>query len=245
MYPDVTVSGMTLPVVAAVVAALSVLRLSHAENFDPRGAKCGDKYCNVSEYCSPYDTHCRPCAEACDAQSRNYQPDECAKDCQVYLHDQRYVLRADPRKYDDLRDEVDRLRIMFTITTTLTCLSLFGILYLLGRTLLRWEKFHNTLRAVFTKNWAKQATNKNKVQDDVEVGVTKQNGLKLTMPTISATVDTSNSVENSNGTPNTTSTPLSRRHPSEDTTLDYAYDNPAMTPSPDTAQLRTKRESSF
>lgn len=97
-----------------------------------------------------------------------------------------------------------------------------------------------------------KATNNNKVQDDaVETGVgnnvNKQNGLKLSMPTISATVVASsqNTTTNSNGTPNTTSTPLSRRHPSEDTTLDYAYDNPAMTPSPEAAQLRTKRESSF
>lgn len=97
-----------------------------------------------------------------------------------------------------------------------------------------------------------QAANKNKVQDDVEAGANKQNGLKLTIPSISATVETeSKSTENSNSTgnstsPNTTSTPLSRRHASEDTTLDYAYDNPAMTPSPETVQTRTKaRESAF
>jgi len=95
-----------------------------------------------------------------------------------------------------------------------------------------------------------QANNKNKVQDDVEAGANKQNGLKLTIPSISATVETeSKNTENSNGnstSPNTTSTPLSRRHASEDTTLDYAYDNPAMTPSPETVQTRTKtRESAF
>nr|XP_033338580.1 protein grindelwald [Megalopta genalis]XP_033338581.1 protein grindelwald [Megalopta genalis] len=50
-----------------------------------------------------------------------------------------------------------------------------------------------------------------------------------------------------NGTPNTTTTTLSLsgRHPSEDTTLDYAYDNPAMTPSPVSVQVRRDRESSF
>lgn len=50
-----------------------------------------------------------------------------------------------------------------------------------------------------------------------------------------------------NGTPNTTTTTLSLsgRHPSEDTTLDYAYDNPAMTPSPESVQIRRDRESSF
>ncbi|XP_019887362.1 protein grindelwald isoform X3 [Ooceraea biroi] len=243
MLPDVTANSMTLLVITVVI--LSMLHASLA-SLDLQGAKCGDKRCNTSEYCSPYDTHCRPCTEACDVNSRNYQPSECIRDCQVYLQDQRYVLRMDLGQYDDLR-EVERLKIMFTVTTTLTCFSLLGILYLLGRTLIRWEKIQNTLRAVFSKNWAKQATGKNKVQNDVETAVIKQNGLKLAMPTISATVEQeAKSNTNSNGTtPETTSTSLSRRYPSEDTTLDFAYDNPAMTPSPEAAQLRTKRESSF
>jgi len=94
------------------------------------------------------------------------------------------------------------------------------------------------------------------VQDDIEAAVNKQNGLKLTIPSISARVEQESKLENNNSnssnsngvntTPNTTSTPLSRRHASEDTTLDYAYDNPAMTPSPEAAQPKTKaRESSF
>jgi len=94
------------------------------------------------------------------------------------------------------------------------------------------------------------------VQDDIEATVNKQNGFKLTIPSISARVEQESKLENNNSnssnsngvntTPNTTSTPLSRRHASEDTTLDYAYDNPAMTPSPEAAQLKTKaRESSF
>ncbi|XP_014484745.1 PREDICTED: uncharacterized protein LOC106749610 [Dinoponera quadriceps] len=240
MFPDVTVNRMTLLMVAVV--GLPMLRLALAESFDLRGAACGTKHCSPSEFCSPYDKHCRPCSDACDASQRNYQPDECMKDCQVYLHDLRYVLRADIKQYNDLRDEVERLKTMFTVATTLTCLSLCGVLYLLGRTLIRWEKIKNTLPILFRKNWAKKTASKNKVQDDVESNVTKQNNIKLTMPTISSTVEMSG---NNNDTPVTTSTTLSRRHPSEDTTLDYAYDNPAMTPSPEAAQLRTKRESSF
>lgn len=114
--------------------------------------------------------------------------------------------------------------------------------------------------------------NNNKTSDDVEVAACRRNGSRLAMPTISATVAPArisvNVKENGNGggngnsrgqprehagtcdvidndTPNTTSTSLSGRHPSEDTTLDYAYDNPAMTPSPESVQIRTNRESSF
>ncbi|EFN70515.1 hypothetical protein EAG_01223 [Camponotus floridanus] len=234
-----------------VIAAIILADVSLA-NLDLQGVRCGEKRCNASEYCSDFDMHCRPCAVVCDKNNHNYQLEECIKACQVYLDDQRYMERMDlNRRYDDLREKVERFQNWFVITTTLTCFSLLGMLYLLGRTLIRWERIQNTLRTVFRKKLAKVA-NKNK--DDIEAAVNKQNVLKLTIPSISATVEpepkiTENSSSNSNGnstTPNTTSTPLSRRCASEDTTLDYAYDNPAMTPSPETAQLRTKvHESSF
>lgn len=86
---------------------------------------------------------------------------------------------------------------------------------------------------------------KNKVRDDVEVGATKQNGLKLAMPTISGSVAASESINIDDGTPSTASTDLSKNNACEDNALDYAYDNLAMTPSPDTSQSRNKRESSL
>ncbi|XP_020288751.1 protein grindelwald isoform X2 [Pseudomyrmex gracilis] len=237
---------MTLLVISVV--SLSVFVSVSLADFDPRGVKCGELRCNITEYCSPFDQHCRPCAVVCDVNSHNYQPEECAKDCQVYLQDQRYMHRMDPQYYD-LKEEVERLKIRFTIITTLICILLLGMFYLLGRTLIQWEKIQNTLRALFTRKLVK-AANKNKVQDDVEANVNKQNGLKLSIPSISATVESeSKSSENSKGnnsSPNTTSTTLSRRCASEDKTLDFSYDNPAMTPSPEAAQMRIKaRESSF
>ncbi|XP_031826762.1 uncharacterized protein LOC116424469 [Nomia melanderi] len=124
------------------------------------------------------------------------------------------------------------------------------------------------------KNNNNNLENNNKSSDDVEAAACRRNGPRLAMPTISATVAPAripvNGKENGSGagngngqgrgqprenagtcdaidndTPNTTSTSLSGRHPSEDTTLDYAYDNPAMTPSPESVQIRTNRESSF
>lgn len=246
---------MTL--IVTTIVALSVLANAVLADLNPDRTKCGEKICNISEYCSTFDLHCRPCAVACNVSSHNYQPLECRRDCQFYLHDQRYAQHMDQsRQYDDLREEIEKLKYRFVVTTTLTCFSLLGMLYLLGRTLIRWKRIQQSLQTLFRRN-IKVKTNKNKVQDDVEAAMNKQNGLKLTIPSISATVqqeskienNNSNSNSNSNGmntTPNTTSTPLSRRHASEDTTLDYAYDNPAMTPSPDAAQLKTKaRESSF
>ncbi|KAK2583345.1 hypothetical protein KPH14_009343 [Odynerus spinipes] len=218
-----------------------------AANLSLQGNKCGQKLCKSTEYCSQFDTQCKPCSTICDPGDHNHQPEDCIRDCQEYLHDQRYALRTELSQYEELRGEVDRLRTLLIVTLTLTCLAIIVIVYLLMKAFVRWNKIGSAIRNVFSKKWVKKATNNNKVQDDVEAAATnaKQNGLKLSMPTISATVASTQDTTNSNATPNTTSTPLSRRHPSEDTTLDYAYDNPAMTPSPEAAQLRTKRESSF
>ena len=82
----------------------------------------------------------------------------------------------------------------------------------------------------------------------MEVGVPKQNGLKLKMPTISESVSASERMSeypNDDGTPSTTSTDLSKNNASEDNFLGYAYDNLAMTNSPETSQTRHKRESSL
>ncbi|XP_024946279.1 protein grindelwald isoform X2 [Cephus cinctus] len=191
---------------------------------DPNGTKCGQRRCSTTEYCSPYDSQCRPCATICDPASHNHQSETCVKDCQ---------------------DEVQKLRTLMKVTLSLCCLMLIIVLYLLSRSLLCCSQIKKQLRSGWLKRkWVKNATNNNKVQDDAEIGVSKQNGLKLTMPTISGSV-AGVQISTDNASPNTTSTPLSRRHPSEDTTLDYAYDNPAMTPSPEAAQPRTKRESSF
>ncbi|XP_066587923.1 protein grindelwald [Prorops nasuta] len=246
-----------------LVLGLSVLRRIDA-TLNPDGTKCGQKMCSTIEYCSPFDSQCKPCADICERSNHNFQPEICVKDCQEYLHDQRYVLRVDLSSYEDLTDEVHRLKTLLSITLTLTCVAILAIMYLVGKAYFKWKTIKSACQRTFAnKKWIKKATSKNKIRDDVETGVAKQNGLKLAMPTISATVappqvtgnnngSSSSSSRNSSGstnaskeTPNTSSTPLSRRHPSEDTTLDYAYDNPAMTPSPDTVQLKTKRESSF
>ena len=259
--------------IGLLALALSTIGAAGAA-LNPEGVECGDVRCTTVEYCSHHDKHCKPCSNICNVTGRNYEPVECNTDCQEYLHDQRYVLLE---QYDDLRGEVGRLWILVAVSTTAAVLSLLSSMYLLAKMFPRWVKTRAALARIFTGKCTKKANNginrrshnnnNNKVQEDAESGTVKHNGLKLTMPTISASVAPSREPERGTGnesgtasgsgsrsgsgsglcntTPNTTTTSLSGRHPSEDTTLDYAYDNPAMTPSPETAQLRAKRESSF
>ncbi|XP_053971633.1 cell wall protein Lmo0130-like [Hylaeus volcanicus] len=269
-----------------------LIAASATGGLNPEGVICGESRCSTLEYCNRYVKHCKPCSSICDVDSSNYQPVECLSDCQEYLHDKRYVLLE---QYEDLRGQVGKLWILVSIAIAVAAVSLLTTLYLLTRKLTRWNKLRAVLRRAFTGNKIQRTSHpgndnvgiaggynnnnnadnnnrkKNKAQDDVESGIVKQNGLRLAMPTISASVAPSrilgsgngngrgngsgnangngsgsgNGSGIDNGTPNTTSTSLSGRHPSEDTTLDYAYDNPAMTPSPESVQIRTNRESSF
>ncbi|XP_015116181.1 protein grindelwald [Diachasma alloeum] len=216
---------------------------------DPAGTKCGQKRCTTTEYCSPYDTQCRPCTAACDTSSHNYQPEICVKDCQEFLHDQRYVLRGELGR--DVVSRDNGQAVQTRVALILSLISLVGVILLYLWTFLRGKKLRGAWKKICGTKWTKKKINNNKIRDDVEAGPPKQqNVLKLTMPTISRSVaaasqGTTGTNVSTSSTPNTTSTPLSRRHPSEDTTLDYAYDNPAMTPSPETAPAKTKKESSF
>ncbi|XP_046743550.1 protein grindelwald [Diprion similis] len=230
------------------VALLGLFVLCSAQStIRPGGAMCGTMECSPHEYCSTFDSQCQACTKICDPTTHNHDLPKCTANCQEYLLDQRYVLRKELLGEDpNLRAEVQRLKNLVTITLTVTCLAVVVVVFLLVWKSQPIKKIRKSWQGgQLSKKWVKKPTNNNRVQDDVEVGQNpKQNGLKLAMPTISATVVAPRS-EVGDGTPNTTSTPLSRRHPSEDTTLDYAYDNQAMTPSPETVQPRTKRESSF
>lgn len=71
----------------------------------------------------------------------------------IYTYNSYYI--SSLKAYFSIIEQVQRLKNWFAITTTLTCFSLLGMLYLLGRTLIRWERIQNTLRAVFRKNLVK------------------------------------------------------------------------------------------
>lgn len=46
------------------------------------GPKCGEKRCDINQYCSRLDSFCKPCSNICDTKSHNYEETECIKDCQ-------------------------------------------------------------------------------------------------------------------------------------------------------------------
>ncbi|XP_060517764.1 protein grindelwald [Cylas formicarius] len=186
------------------------------------GSICGQKTCKVGQYCT-FDKACESCAQICNASHHNFEKQLCEEKCQDYLHDARYVHKED---YDDLKGTVGKLSSMVSATLTLVCFMLIILGCLLCFQLYRWKVKKNiTLEIIRNKIFGSKGDNvdspsSNSVGDD-----NKKRDLRLEMP--SPTVHSGNS-------PVTVSTSISRR-PAEDSTLDYAYDNPAMAKTPNSS----------
>ncbi|KAL1497086.1 hypothetical protein ABEB36_008103 [Hypothenemus hampei] len=180
------------------------------------GTKCGQKRCQLNEYCSEFDTTCQPCSVVCDLFSKNKEEVLCERQCQDYLHDLRYVRRASGE--DELRVTVSKLSRMLTITLTLVIFMLVVLAGLLCFQLYRWKVKKNITLATLKKNLFKKSEPARDSTGNTNGDDKKMKDLRLEMP--SRTI-------NSDHSPVTVSTSIDRR-PAEDSTLDYAYDNPVM-----------------
>jgi len=174
---------------------------------------CGDRRCEDSEYCREGQV-CHPCEDICDPNSPNYDSEPCKKSCGDYLLLKHFVSR------EEYNGTVTR--VYFYVVTALV-VSLLVLLLVLGAFVTVWLKYQRV------RGYSTGAMKKKKVEAMKAVCVNEVDGkksLKLEMP--------APSLENKDPLPSamTTMTPLSTRHPSEDATLEYAYDNPALTPSP-------------
>lgn len=194
------------------------------------GAQCGSKTCKPQEYCSQFDRLCRPCSDICNEQTHNYEPTTCASKCQDYLHDIRYVRKdgtspPSSGKDKDLRGVVQRLQHMVTVTLTLTCFTLLVLVVIVTIQICKWKKNnHITISSLRSKFCSKKSAGNKSSGNGVTVPgqISGKPDLRLDMPTPGSVSDNS---------PVTVTTNISRR-PAEDTALDYAYDNHAMSSSP-------------
>ncbi|XP_018562648.1 protein grindelwald [Anoplophora glabripennis] len=189
--------------------------------------KCGQRTCKEAEYCSPYNSICEPCKGVCDNSSHNYDKDICEKSCQVYLFDQRYtrVGERGGEGPEDLRGTVQQLSRMVTVTLTLVCLMLLVLAAVLCFQLYRWKVKKNITFASIKNKLLGKKTQEDSTpsKNNVPMPETKKNDLRLDiMPA---------TITHSDHSPVTVTTSISRR-PAEDSTLDYAYDNHAMSNNP-------------
>lgn len=190
------------------------------------GPRCGARNCKMQEYCSSYDNQCHPCSDICNQSTHNYDASLCMKDCQDYLHDVRYVRKEENSTgKDDLRGVVQRLQYMVTVTLTLTCFVLIALALIVTIQIWKWKKNNNiTFASLCNKFRSKKSSGDKSSGNGVTASaqINAKPDLRLDMPT---------TVAHSEHSPATVTTSISRR-PAEDSALDYAYDNHAMSNSP-------------
>lgn len=211
-------------VVILVLVGVWCLNGAVGDGITVSGTKCGQKTCKTNEFCSAVHFTCEDCGDGvCDSTSHNYEEAVCEKQCQNYLHDLRYVTKSGSDD-GDLRATVDRLSRMITVTLSLVILLILILLCLLGFQLYRWKVKKNITFAAIRNKFFKKSDPERETAPNPPSRNNKRD-LKLEMPSTTARSDHS---------PVTVSTSIDRR-PAEDSTLDYAYDNPAMNKSPNSS----------
>ncbi|XP_054272327.1 uncharacterized protein LOC128992660 [Macrosteles quadrilineatus] len=174
---------------------------------------CGDRRCEDSEYCREGQL-CHPCEDICDPHSPNYDSDPCKKNCADYLLIKMFVSR------DEYNAAVSRF---YFYTAAALVVSMLVLVLVLGAFFFIWLKYQRV------RGYNTGAMKKKKVEAMKAVCVNEVDGKKNLKLEIGVPNTDNKDVPQS---ALTTMTPLSTRHPSEDATLEYAYDNPALTPSP-------------
>lgn len=187
--------------------------------------QCGSaKTCNADEYCT-FQNQCSPCSEICTQGLHNFQASDCQAQCQEYLHDLRYVRNdASPLsgKDENLRAVVQRLQYMVTVTLTLTCITLLAVIVIVTVQICKWRRNDITIASLFRKVCSKKSNDKSPGNGVTTVQASGKPDLRLDMPPPGS---------QSENSPATLTTSISRR-PAEDSALDYAYDNHALSSSP-------------
>uniref|UniRef100_A0A0A9X5S2 1-(5-phosphoribosyl)-5-[(5-phosphoribosylamino)methylideneamino] imidazole-4-carboxamide isomerase n=2 Tax=Lygus hesperus TaxID=30085 RepID=A0A0A9X5S2_LYGHE len=182
------------------------------------GKRAGeDVFCKAYEYCSEHSLSCESCSNPCNETGNNFDEGICVSNCQDFIHDKikRYITTDDHRKpINDLQEQIESLRDQVAISLCLSVVLIVvmgvigGFLWLRHRRLIKKEQELMDQKITVT------TIANNNVCNDL--------GMK---PPSSASNTVAPSVI-------TDITRLSSRRPEEDSTLEYAYDNQGMVPSP-------------
>ncbi|XP_023944426.1 protein grindelwald [Bicyclus anynana] len=208
------------------------------------GIRCGQLTCQLEEYCSPETNRCAPCSIVCNTTHHNHDSGLCVKECQGYLLDLRYQRKSQETGPPSDISSVQRQAQTALIISCVALAVLLIVLIIVCRGRLSWRYIKQKLQP--SKNRVKQQpTDLTHYNPHAEMPKPKPE-LKLEIrnpdppkrqnqqPLNAKDLDTRTQTEKSQGatTPKTISTALSNRHPAEDTTLDFSYDNMGMNVTP-------------
>ncbi|KAK6634976.1 hypothetical protein RUM44_000225 [Polyplax serrata] len=222
--------------------------------------ECGQLTCGFSEFCSQIDGTCKPCSKICN-DGHNREEKLCNHHCQDYLHEMRFLRRDENVGYHSERDEIHRLQVLATISL-ITSLVVFACVVFLIVTLWlnKKTKFNIFKLASQMRKRKEKKIDIGRLRDDLHRPMGMNGGTDISTIRIQdelneamtgsrpqmdyTTLTTTFKNYHARSEPETTSSvctnkstkvpipPLGVRLPSEDSTLDFMYDNPALAPSP-------------
>ncbi|XP_038216696.1 protein grindelwald [Zerene cesonia] len=203
------------------------------------GIRCGQLTCQLDEYCSPETNRCAPCDVVCNKTHHNFDNGLCIKECQGYLLDLRYMRRSETMSPPSDINSVQRQAQTALIVSGVALAVLLLVLIIICRGRLSWryikQKFQPSKNRV--KQYPTDLTHHNphaempKPKPELKLEIRNPEPPKrLNVRDLDTRTQTDKSLGAT--TPKTISTAVSNRHPAEDTTLDFSYDNMGMNVTP-------------
>ncbi|RZF35401.1 hypothetical protein LSTR_LSTR010018 [Laodelphax striatellus] len=233
-------------ILAIVLSGLTTVAAQFSGGLPLHNKECGPTgHCEKYQYCNT-DNICDNCNIICNVSSHNHERENCEAQCQDYIHD--YIKSyVNASAFAQLQGTVDKMQSLVVVSL---CLALVSIIVITGILFFAWIRYRRVWKLsdlrLKKKLASVNAINKMNQQPVQHPGQNSnldgnEGGLTLKMPSAASIITmNSPSMPPSNMTTTTPITPISNRYPSEDATLEYAYDNPALTPSPGTNLRRTE-----
>ncbi|KAI4464724.1 hypothetical protein MML48_3g00012077 [Holotrichia oblita] len=209
-----------------------------------RGPRCGTLVCASDEYCNQYSHSCDSCKSICEPEDHNFDEAKCKSQCEgnylklnyLYIYDQRYLQKSDSGGDDgSLRAAIQKLQVNYVVILTLLIIVIIALIVVVSVFVWRWKTNNNVTWATFHKNISRKKSENN--TNGVSANKTTTNDQTGKKPDLRLEI-TASSVQ-SEPTPVTMTTGITPRIPAEDS-IEYAYDNPAMSNSPK-SKMRAKR----
>ncbi|KOB69521.1 Period protein, partial [Operophtera brumata] len=196
------------------------------------GIRCGQLTCPLEEYCSSETNRCAPCSIVCNKTHHNYDD---------YLLDLRYMRRSEESPASTDLSGVQRQATTSLIVSGVALAILVLILVIVCRGKFSWRYIKQKFQPAKVMSTFLPIK---KTHISLSGGVPKFWSAKIRQPeppkrtpqplNVRDLETRTSQTEKSQGatTPKTMSTALSNRHPAEDTTLDFSYDNMGMNVTP-------------
>ncbi|KAJ2954442.1 hypothetical protein O0L34_g2712 [Tuta absoluta] len=224
------------------VACVLAMVGAAAAQFALDGVRCGQLTCKLEEYCSQDTQRCAPCSVVCNHTSHNYDSGLCNKECLGYLLDQRYMRKSEVGGSPSDLSSYQRQAQAALIVSGVALAVLVLVLAIVCRGSFSWrylkQKFQpakNRVKTYPSEIHANPHAEMPKPKHELKLEIRNPDPPRRSQPLNVRDLDARTShTEKSQGatTPKTISTALSNRHPAEDTTLDFSYDNMGMNVTP-------------